>query len=161
MNCKMAELKKALELAGFKDVKTVISSGNAIFSAPKSSDKSLEQKIEKTLEKHLGRSFFTIVRSVNELNELIKTDPMVKFKLKSTMKVVVTFMRQKPTLKAKLPIETDGARILAVEGRDAFTTYIKSEEGPAFMVFIEKNLGKEITTRTWGTVNKIVKAACR
>ena len=161
MNCKMPELKKALELAGFKDVKTVISSGNAIFSAPKTSDKALEQKIEKTLQKHLGRSFYTIVRSIDELNHLVETNPVAKFKLKPTMKVVVTFMRDKPTLKAQLPIETKGASILTVEGRDAFTAYIRSEEGPAFMVFIEKNLGKEVTTRTWDTVNRIIKAASR
>ena len=33
MNAKMPELKKAFEAAGFADVKTVLSSGNVVFSA--------------------------------------------------------------------------------------------------------------------------------
>lgn len=159
MNCKMPELKQAFELTGFKDVKTVISSGNVIFTAPKSSDKNLEQKIEKALQKNLGRSFYTIVRSMEELKNLIQNDPFAEFKLKPTMKPVVTFLRDKPKLKSSLPLEKDGACILSTQGRDVFTAYLKSEEGPAFMVFIEKTLGKEVTTRTWGTINRIVKLA--
>jgi uncharacterized protein (DUF1697 family) len=46
MNAKMPELKKCFELAGFRDVKTVLSSGNVVFSARKASGTSLERKAE-------------------------------------------------------------------------------------------------------------------
>jgi hypothetical protein len=53
-----------------------------------------------------------------------------------------------------LPIAFQGARILALDGRDAFSAYVRSSKGPAFMVLIEKTFGKEQTTRTWETVAK-------
>ena len=37
MNAKMPELKRAFEAAGFGDVKTLLSSGNVVFDAPKAS----------------------------------------------------------------------------------------------------------------------------
>ena len=38
MNAKMPELKSAFEATGFTDVKTVLSSGNAVFSATRASE---------------------------------------------------------------------------------------------------------------------------
>lgn len=35
MNCRMADLRRALEAAGFENVVTVLSSGNAVFDARK------------------------------------------------------------------------------------------------------------------------------
>jgi uncharacterized protein (DUF1697 family) len=46
MNAKMPELKKAFEDAGFADVRTVLSSGNVVFSAPEAPRAALEQKAE-------------------------------------------------------------------------------------------------------------------
>ncbi len=40
-----------------------------------------------------------------------------------------------------------------------FSAYVPSPKGPVFMNLIEKTFGKEVTTRTWETVGKIVKAA--
>ena len=45
-NAKMPELKKAFESAGFTDVKTVLSSGNVVFSARDASETSLQRKAE-------------------------------------------------------------------------------------------------------------------
>jgi hypothetical protein len=53
-----------------------------------------------------------------------------------------------------LPIETDGARILAVRGREVFTAYVPRPRSPVFMTLLEKTFGKEVTTRTWETVRK-------
>jgi uncharacterized protein (DUF1697 family) len=38
-NAKMSDLVKAFEAAGFEDVKTVLSSGNVVFSAPASKER--------------------------------------------------------------------------------------------------------------------------
>src|SRR6266850_168154 len=57
MNAKMPELKKCFEAAGFTDVKTVLSSGNVVFSARAASEASLERKAEAAMKDQLGRSF--------------------------------------------------------------------------------------------------------
>ena len=157
MNAKMPELKEALESAGFTDVKTVLSSGNVVFTAPKTSEASLQKKVEAAFEKQLGHTFLTIVRSVDELRAMLASDPYERFRLPSHAKRVVTFLREKPTAKLKLPIEVDGARILSMSDREVYTAYVPSPKGAVFMTLIEKTLGKDVTTRTWDTVAKVAR----
>lgn len=157
MNAKMPELKQAFESAGFTDVKTILSSGNVVFSARAASETSLEQKAEAAMQQRLGRAFFTIVRPVDALREMLASDPYRAFRLPPAAKRIVTFLRATPTAKFKLPVELDGARILALKGREAFSAYVRSAKGPVFMTLIEKTFGKDVTTRTWDTVAKVAR----
>lgn len=159
MNCRMPALKAALEKAGFTNVKTVISSGNAVFSSRSTSEAALERRCEDAMDKHMGKTFMTIVRPVDELAELLERDPFASYTLPPGAKRNVTFLRAAPTIQPKLPMDLRGARILALDDRLAFTYYVPNMADPAFMVLIEKTFGKEITTRTWETVGRIVKAA--
>ncbi len=158
MNAKMPALKQCFEAAGFTEVKTVLSSGNVVFNSSSKSTVAIERKAEAAMAKHLDRSFFTIVRAVHELDALIEADPFKAHRLAPKAKPVVTFVRKPATAALKLPREFDGARILAVEGREIFSAYVPSPRGPAFMVLIEKTFGKEVTTRTWETVKKCARA---
>lgn len=157
VNAKMPELKKAFELGGFSDVKTVLSSGNVVFSAPSAKEDTIARKCEAAMKKHLGKSFFTIVRSVDALTRLLESDPYGSFRLKPDSKRVVTFLDAVPSPKPNLPIEDDGARILALQGTEVFTAYTRSPNGPVFMVLLQKTFGKGITTRTWDTIAKCVR----
>jgi len=157
MNAKMPDLKRAFEAAGFQDVKTVLSSGNVVFSAPSTATSALERKAEAAMTKHLGRSFMTQVRSVDALRALLASDPYAAFRLKPGSKRVVTFLRAKPKAKLALPVEREGARILAIRGTEAFSVYVRGPRTPVFMVLIEKTFGKDVTTRTWETVEKVAK----
>ena len=159
MNCKMPALKAVLEKAGFTDVKTVISSGNAVFSTRSTSERALEARCEAAIQKHLGRPFMTIVRSIEELNALLERDPFAAYQLPPKAKRNVTFLRHAPSTRPKLPVVMRGGKILSLQGREAFTYYVPGVVDPTFMVLIEKTFGKEVTTRTWDTVGRIVKAS--
>ncbi|MGZ6071000.1 MAG: DUF1697 domain-containing protein [Myxococcaceae bacterium] len=157
MNAKMPELKLAFEEAGFDDVRTVLGSGNVVFDARAASDATLERRAEQAMEKRLGRSFMTIVRSVEELQALLAADPFASHRLPAEAKRIVTFLREEPKRPLpKLP-EKDGARILQVRGREVFTTYLRGAGGPVFMTLIERTFGDQLTTRTWDTVKKVVR----
>jgi uncharacterized protein (DUF1697 family) len=155
MNAKMPELKRCFEAAGLLDVKTVLSSGNVVFSAPATSEVSLAKKAEAAMEKGLGRSFPVIIRRIDALHAILESDPYKNFRLASGSKRVVTFLQNAPRSKLSLPIEVDGARILCVKGSEVFTAYVPSPRGAVFMTVIEKTFGKEVTTRTWDTVKKV------
>jgi len=157
MNAKMPALKAAFEAAGFTDVRTVLSSGNVVFSAPRASESTLERKAEAAMQKRLGRVFVTIVRPVDVLRELLASDPYKTFGSTPGAKRIVTFLRDAPRASLSLPIELDGARILAVKDRDVFSDYVRTPKGPVFMTLLEKTLGKEATTRTWDTVAKVAR----
>jgi uncharacterized protein (DUF1697 family) len=109
------------------------------------------------MTQHLGRTFLTIIRPVGELREILASDPYRPFRLPPAAKRVVTFLRDPPASKLTLPAEVDGARILAVGGRNVFSAYLPTPKGPVFMTLIEKTFGSEVTTRTWDTVTKVAR----
>ena len=157
-NLKMSDLKRCLEIAGYTDVKTVLSSGNVAFDSGSRSLAAIERQIEAALTKHLGRSFYTIVRSVKQLNDLIEADSYADFDLPADAKRIVTFARKLPSPKSPLPVERDGAQILAAGSREAFSAYVPGPRGAVFMELIRATFGSEVTTRTWETVKKCAKA---
>jgi uncharacterized protein (DUF1697 family) len=158
MNLQMSALGRCLEAAGMSRVKTVRSSGNVVFDARAASEASLERKLEKAMDQALGRSFLTFVRSVDSLQALLAADPFSKYRLAAGSKRIVTFLRNPPEAAPTLPIAADGARILCMAGREAFMAYVPGPKSAAFMALIEKTLGKEVTTRTWDTVQKVANA---
>lgn len=156
-NLKMPGLKRAFAAAGFEDVKTVAVSGNVLFDARTGPVAALERRAEASLQKLFGRTWFTIVRPVEELRTLVATDPYAGFPLPPAAKRIVMFMRAAPRPAPKLPVEQDGARILCLRGRDAFGAYVRTPKGPVFMVLIERTLGTEVTTRTWDSVVRVAR----
>jgi uncharacterized protein (DUF1697 family) len=157
MNAKMPELKRAFEAAGFTDVRTMLSSGNVVFSAPAAPEAALERKAEAAMKKSLGSAFPTIVRHIEALRRMLASDPYLDFRLKPGAKRVVTFLRGKPRVPPRLPIELGGACIVRMSEKEVFSAYVPSPRGPVFMALIEKTFGKEVTTRTWDTITKVAK----
>ena len=157
-NCKMPALRAAFEAAGFEDVKTILGSGNVAFDAKKAPVEALAKKAEAAMQKELGRVFPAIVRSIDELQALLDSDPYRDFKIAPDAKRIVTFLREAPSKKPSLPIEQDGAGLYALHGRELFSAYVRSPKGPVFMTLIEKTFGKGVTTRTWDTLQKVSRA---
>ena len=157
MNAKMPELKRAFEVAGFTNVVTVLSSGNVVFDAERAPVQALERRAEAGMQQHLGRTFVTIIRPVRGLEKLLRLNPFSAFELPLYAKRVITFLRDKPTKKLRLPIQMHGTQILTSKTGTIYSAYVPSPKGAAFMAVIEKALGKDITTRTWDTVAKVAR----
>lgn len=158
MNASMANLRAAFEAAGFTNVRTVLSSGNVVFDARAASDTAIARKAQRAMSSQLGHTFVAIVRKRSDLQAFIDDDPFAAFQLPKNAKRVVTFLREPHTGKVALPMEKDGARILAVTRREVLTAYVPSPRGAAFMTLIEKTFGKDVTTRSWDTVVKCARA---
>ncbi|MBS0392724.1 MAG: DUF1697 domain-containing protein [Proteobacteria bacterium] len=154
MNAKMADLKVCFEKIGCTDVKTIMSSGNVAFTGAPKPEPDWAQHIEAGMAKHLPRGFPVLLRSRDYLLSLLKADPFAALDVLPTEKRVVTFLGEPHHEALPLPIALDGARILAVQGTEAFTAYTPHARGPVFMALIEKTLGKNVTTRTWDTLRK-------
>ncbi len=138
-NMKGEKLAKVFESLGFKNVATVIASGNVVFRTNSKNVKALESKIEKTLPEQLHFKSTTIIRSREELEQLVKRNPFKGIEDRKPNYLVVTFFKDR---------------------KKELCTVIDLGEGktPDFMRGIEKKHGKEITTRTWKTVGRILKA---
>jgi uncharacterized protein (DUF1697 family) len=154
LNAKMPALKQCFENAGFTQVRTLLSSGNVVFNARAAALEALAQRAERAMHNELGRSFGTLVRPTQYLQDLLSTDPFAEFDLPPAAKCVITFLRHADGVSATLPIEHEGARILKVAATEVFTAYVPHPKGPVFMNLLERTFGKDITTRTLDTVKK-------
>jgi uncharacterized protein (DUF1697 family) len=158
MNAKMPELKQAFEAAGFREVRTVLSSGNVVFDARRASETTLERAAEAAMSKRLGQAFLTIVRPVEALRDILASDPYEEFEVSPAAKRIVSFLRLPPSGPLELPMGQDHARLLTIIGREVYSAYLPTPKGPVFMALIERAFGKEVTTRTWDTVTKVARA---
>jgi uncharacterized protein (DUF1697 family) len=138
-------------------VKSVIASGNIIFSAEKQDVAELETKIETALLKATSVVTATIVRTANQIQELIDALPFKPVTDPTTHKPTVTFFKHSPD-KSQLPEGGRGFKGYGFHaGAYCFTVDMTAIKTPEAMLTLEKEFGKEITTRTWGTVLKIAK----
>jgi uncharacterized protein (DUF1697 family) len=150
----MPQLKECFEAAGFDEVRTVLSSGNVVFSTPAAPWATIEQRAEEAILESFGHAFPTLVRPTGYLQRILASDPFAEFGLPAAAKRVVTFLRRPLNPGPELPIERDGAIILKLSGAEAFTAYEPGPKGPVFMTLLERTFGKDITTRTLETVRK-------
>ncbi|MDB5265876.1 MAG: hypothetical protein JWM39_589 [Parcubacteria group bacterium] len=136
-NMKGEKLKGVFESLGFKNVATVIASGNVVFDSPSKSKTALEAKIEKALPAQLGFTSTTIVRSREDLEALVSKNPFKGIKDEKPNYLVVTFFKDG---KPEVPTVID----------------LNTQETTKFMGAMEKKHSKEITTRTWKTIHRIL-----
>lgn len=157
-NAKMPDLVRCFTEAGFTEVRTVLGSGNVIFTARAAARASLEARAERAIDEGLGRRFSVIARSQEELAALLASEPFADLAVPSGAKRVITFLRRPPDRAPALPIHQHGASILALVGSEVLTAYVRSPKGPVFMTLLERTFGQDITTRTLDTVEKCTRA---
>jgi len=112
-------------------LKTVLGSGNVVFSARSTSEPALQQKRGRHAGR-LGQAFVTSLRPIEQLRKLLATDPYQRFKVDPKAKRIVTFLRGRPKGKIALPIEMHGARHLSMEDGEIFSAYLPTPKGPVF-----------------------------
>lgn len=157
-NMHPAKLKDAFEKMGFKNVATVIASGNVTFNSPSKDGTALEEKIEKALPKLLGFSSTAIIRSREELEKLVAKDPFDGAEHNSNHYTLVTFLKAHSTKLRVLPKKGPGFKVAAVYKKEVCTVIdLKNTHTPDMMLRFEKEFGKAITSRTWKTVGRILK----
>jgi uncharacterized protein (DUF1697 family) len=154
----MAVLKKAFETMGFRDVRTVLASGNVIFEAT-GKDPRLDLTISPGLEKAFGFPVTVVLRRARELRAIVASEPFKGVPSGPDVKLYVTFLAtKKPGLSGLQPHSSaKGVRIVRVVPGEIFSVVTLSPGvgTPELMAFLEKAVGHEVTTRNWQTVIRL------
>lgn len=137
---------------GFTNAHPIISSGNVIFDSEIPDGKKLEAKIEKALPDLLGFSRAVIARSQQQLEALAAKDPYKGVAHSRGTYQLVTFFKDKPKPLASKSNFYDVAGVNAL----CSTVDTTAAKTPDFMVKLEKQFGKDITSRTWKTIQRIL-----
>lgn len=82
----MAELKAMCEAAAFRDVRTYIASGNAVFES-KLSENAVKQQLERRLLAYAGKPVSVMVRTAKEMAEVLVRNPFPKAPSNRTMAI--------------------------------------------------------------------------
>lgn len=154
---KMGDLKIVLEEIGLENVKTLLASGNVIFESNEKDSTKLRKRIEAQLKSKFGFKIDTILRSIEEIEKLVKNNPFRKIEVNKDTRLYVTFFGEKQTKKIKS--DNPNFQILRITEDEICTVLTLDKNGRTLdlMNILEKEYGKNVTTRNWNTVLKILK----
>lgn len=157
---KMEDLIKIFTVLGFENVQTVLASGNVVFQSAPVATKKLVLSIETALKKKLGHSISVMVRLIKNLKKLSYTKPFDAISVTRETRRYVTFISEKPKNTLKLPYvspEKDFS-ILSATPTEVFSvlTLSKKRSTVDVMSIVEKEYGKNSTTRNWNTIERIL-----
>jgi uncharacterized protein (DUF1697 family) len=159
---KNTQLQAVFESLGFDDVKVLIASGNVVFSAAEGDEATLTREIEAALEAGLGFKVDTMLRSADELQAMLASNPFKGIEVTKQTRLYVTLLAEqtKPTLKLPYASDDGHLRILSRTDREVYSvlTVQNGARTVDLMAVLDKECGKRSTTRNWNT---IVKAAAQ
>jgi uncharacterized protein (DUF1697 family) len=156
---KMDRLRGLFEGLGFRDVVTVIASGNVLFDANAKDVSALERRIERHLEKELGYAVATFVRSPDEITAIAAHEPFAKSRQRTGKSgLYIGFLKSAPP--AEVCRAVDGCLTpvdeLRIHNRELYWSvnglYSESKFGGAAL---EKLLKGSTTIRNVTTVQRI------
>ena len=155
---KMEDLRKAFESYGYGDVKTVLASGNVIFTAEDDS-LTLSQNITIKLQETFGHEIPVIIRSIEDLLKIEALQPFKGIGAAPQVRFFVTFVSENVKHRdVPGPSMHEGFRILDV-GDGMICSMLNERPGVGavhLMSAIEKEFGKKVTTRSWNTIIRIL-----
>ena len=163
-NMRQAKLKGELETLGFTSVRPVISSGNVVFESPERRASALDARMEAAWPARLGFTSTTIVRSRAELERIVALDPYAGLEHRKNTYLLATFFKRRMKVPFSPPFEPAGQpwRVVAAADRVIFSV-IDTTTGktPDLMSWLDRTFGREVSSRTWKTVHRILAAMNR
>ena len=158
----MADLRALLEKLGFKNVATLLQSGNVIFTAPAQDLARLERRLESAVLKSLGVTTTFIVRSATQWQALVAGNPFAAAAASDPSRLIVMPLRDAPAAAAvaALVAAIPGREQVQVVDRALYAVY-PDGIGPSRLTItlIERKLATRGTARNWNTVVKLATAA--
>lgn len=151
----MAELRDVMTGLGYQDVRTLLNSGNIVFSAPaRSGDPG--RRIEKEIEKRLGVSSRVTVLTAAELDVAVRGNSLLKVATHpSRLLVGALATRDHRSLLEPLTRKRWGLERLALGER---VCYLWCPDGiihSPLMKEVGRAVGDAITSRNWSTIQKL------
>ena len=156
---KMETLRKACGALGFENVKTYINSGNVIFETAKTVDKKLAERLEKAIEKEFALNIKVMVRTISEIENIIKNNPF-DGQFEDDKNLHVFFLDEELSNEKRelLFSNNNENEMFAVQNREIFCLLRVSVLDSLLMGrdYIGKKLKVSATARNWRTVNKVL-----
>jgi uncharacterized protein (DUF1697 family) len=149
----MADLRALVEGLGYRDVRTLLNSGNVVFTVPGASKGDPASRIEKALETELGLSSRVTVLTAAELDAIVLGNPLLDV-ADDASRLLVAVVRD----------PKGRSRLAELAKHDWAPEVLAVREGVAYVWFpqgiLKSRLGETLlrdatTTRNWATILKL------
>jgi len=160
----MDKLREYFTDLGFNNVSSYIQSGNIFFYSKEQNKLVLKDKIEKQLLIKLGYKTVVCLRSVEEIEKLLKLNPFKDQILTDSIRFAVTFLSEPKKIDLSLPYFTPdkGYEVIGKTNNELFIVWhIKDGKISSQYNFLEKKIQVPTTTRFYHTLSKIFQAATK
>jgi uncharacterized protein (DUF1697 family) len=152
----MGDLRMLLEKLGYTDVRTLLNSGNAVFTGGSATPAKLAETIRASVAKQLGVDALVLVKRAQDIAAIVEGNALEKIATdQSRLLVAMT-----PATSALAGVAALAARHWGKEklhvGKHAAYVWCANGilESPAAAALL-KGLENAATTRNWATLNKI------
>ncbi|WP_018683519.1 DUF1697 domain-containing protein [Actinokineospora enzanensis] len=157
----MADLRAVLTGLGCGDVRTLLQSGNAVFTAPEVDPAELESTIEAALAAELGLTTRCLIRTGDEMRAVVAANPLADI-ADNGSKFAIAFLATEPdpALAAEHdPVTVDPDNI-RVGDRVIYQWCPDGLSKPPFLgPFLERKWKIAATVRNWNTTTKLAAMA--
>ncbi len=152
----MADLRQLVEGLGCRDVRTLLNSGNVVFSSPRLAPAEAAARIEKGLATRLGVSSRVTVLTAAEFARVVADNPLGRG-VENPSRFLVAFLRDPASRRKLAPLEQQdwGGELLAVGKHAAYLWCPEGVIAGRLFEVVNGALGDAVTTRNWATVLKL------
>lgn len=152
----MADLKKLVEGLGYGDVRTLLNSGNVVFTVPNAAKGDAAASIAEPLSRRFGVSASVIVITAAELAEVVEENPVREMDREPSRSLIAFFPGPKEC-KLLLPLAKQrwSPEKLAIGARVAYLWCPGGILDSDLLAAVGRALGDAVTTRNWATVQKL------
>jgi uncharacterized protein (DUF1697 family) len=154
----MADLRALLAELGFEDARSLLQSGNLVFTSKRRTAVQLQRMLEGAAKKSLGLETDFFVRTFNEWKAIIAGNPFPEEAKRDPAHLVVMFLKAAPDRKSvdALQKAITGREVVRAKGRHAYIVYPDGiGRSRLTNALIAKKLGTSGTGRNWNTVLKL------
>ena len=156
----MAELRELLVDVGYGDVRTHLQSGNVVL-ASEAPPARLGRRLEKQIADRLGIEVDLVVRTRDELADVVARDPFGEH-ADDPKRYQVTFLSAEPSsqVASNLALADLAPERVVVSGREIYAWHPNGiQRSPLAALLTDRRLGVTATARNWSTITKLLTMA--
>ena len=157
----MDDLRAICVSLKFHAPKTYIQSGNVVFGASATDVSKLADRLESAIEKQLSFRPKVMLRSADDLRQIVARNPFARRAAFEPAKLSVFFLQESPAaeIREKLLAIKVGPEEIRCEGRELFIYFPDGMGKSKLPPILDRTLKMPATARNWNTVNKLLAMA--
>jgi uncharacterized protein (DUF1697 family) len=153
----MGELRAELERIGYEDVRTLLNSGNVVFTVPAKSKGDPGARVEEVLEKRLRVPARVVVLTAAELAEAVDGNPLLDRAEGDPARFLVAALAESVDRKSLAPLAKQDwtPDAFALGKRVAYLWCADGILASKLLIAFNRATGDGATTRNWTTMVKL------